>query len=164
MTASERLAELGLELPPPPAPAAAYVPWCRTGQLLLTAGQLPLADGALLATGIVGATVDLETAVACARQCALNVLAVVADATGDLEQVQRVVKLTVFVASTADFTDQHLVANGASELVAAVLGDAGLHARSAVGTAALPLGAPVEVEAIVEVAAAVRLLDDEAVA
>lgn len=164
VSVTERLAELGLELPAAPSPAAAYVPWCRTGELILTAGQLPLVDGTLVATGVVGAEVDLETAVACARQCALNVLAVVADACGDLEHVLRVVKLTVFVASAPGFTDQHLVANGASELVAAVLGDRGIHARSAVGTAALPLAAPVEVEAIIEVVSRVMLLDDEAVA
>ncbi len=164
MSVAERLAELGLELPPAPAPAAAYVPWCRTGELIVTAGQLPLAGGALLATGLVGSDVDLKTATSCARQCALNVLAVIADACGDLEHVRRVVKLTVFVASAPGFTEQHLVANGASELLAAVLGDRGVHARSAVGTAALPLAAPVEVEAIIEVEPGLALVDDEAVA
>lgn len=149
-SAESRLAELGIVLPVPPAPAAAYVPTARSGDLLFTAGQLPLADGALLATGKVGAEVDLETAVACARQCAINVLAQVRAALGSLDEVSRVVKLTVFVASVPDFTQQHLVANGASELMAEVLGEAGRHARSTVGVPSLPMDAPVEVEAILE--------------
>lgn len=144
----QRLAELGIVLPVPPAPAAAYVPTVRTGDLLFTSGQLPLADGALLATGTVGDRVDRDTAIACARQCAINVLAQVRAATGSLDAVVRVVKLTVFVASAPGFTEQHLVANGASELLAEVFGEAGRHARSAVGVALLPLDAPVEVEAV----------------
>lgn len=143
----QRLVALGIVLPVPPAPAAAYVPVVRTGSLLFTAGQLPLADGALLATGKVGAAVDLDTAIACARQCAVNVLAQVRAELGSLDLVTRVVKLTVFVASAPGFAEQHLVANGASELLAEVFGDAGRHARSAVGVAVLPLDAPVEVEA-----------------
>jgi len=143
----QRLATLGITLPVPPAPAAAYVPVVRAGSLLLTAGQLPLADGALLAIGKVGAEVGLETAIACARQCAVNVLAQVRAELGSLDLVTRVVKLTVFVASAPGFTEQHLVANGASELLAEVFGDAGRHARSAVGVAVLPLDAPVEIEA-----------------
>lgn len=149
----ERLAELGIELPTPPAPAAAYVPFVRSGNLIFTAGQVAVADGALLAEGIVGTDVDLDTAVRCARQCAINVLAQVKAAVGDLDQVARVVKLTVFVASAPDFTQQHLVANGASELIGDVFGDAGRHARSAVGAPSLPTNTPVEVEAIVEVRA-----------
>lgn len=145
----QRLAALGIVLPVPPAPAAAYVPVVRAGALLFTAGQLPLADGALLATGRVGADVDLDTAIACARQCAVNVLAQVRGELGSLDLVTRVVKLTVFVASAPDFAAQHLVANGASELLAEVFGEAGRHARSAVGVAVLPLDAPVEVEAII---------------
>ena len=143
----QRLATLGITLPVPPAPAAAYVPVVRAGSLLFTAGQLPLADGALLAIGKVGAEVGLETAIACARQCAVNVLAQVRAELGSLDLVTRVVKLTVFVASAPGFTEQHLVANGASELLAEVFGDAGRHARSAVGVAVLPLDAPVEIEA-----------------
>jgi enamine deaminase RidA (YjgF/YER057c/UK114 family) len=151
MGALERLAELGLELPAAPPPAAAYLPGRRSGDLLFTAGQLPLAGGTMTATGTVGGPVSLETAVEAARTAALNVLAVAAEASGDLDAV-RVVKLTVFVASATSFTDQHLVANGASELIADVLGDAGVHARSAVGVAVLPLDAPVEIEAILELA------------
>lgn len=150
MTPEERLAELGIVLPAPPAPAAAYVPWTRTGDLLFTAGQLPLEDGELMATGVLGAGLDLEVGQRCARACAVNVLAQVRAAAGELSRVRRVAKLTVFVASAPSFTDQHLVANGASELIGEVLGDAGRHARSAVGVAALPMNAPVEVEAVVE--------------
>ncbi len=153
MSVENRLNELGVELPDAPAPAAAYLPWSRTGNLVLTAGQIAV-DGnkEFVAQGIVGAGVDLETAQACARQCAINVLAQVKAAVGDLENVVRIVKLNVFVASTADFTDQHLVANAASELMAAAFGDRGRHARSAVGVPSLPLNSPVEIEAIVEVA------------
>jgi enamine deaminase RidA (YjgF/YER057c/UK114 family) len=147
----QRLAALGIVLPVPPAPAAAYVPVVRAGALLFTAGQLPLADGALLATGKVGAEVELDTAIACARQCAVNVLAQVRGELGSLDLVARVVKLTVFVASAPGFAEQHLVANGASELLAEVFGESGRHARSAVGVAVLPLDAPVEVEALLAV-------------
>lgn len=150
-SAEQRLAELGIELPVPPAPAAAYVPVVRASALLFTAGQLPLSDGALLATGKVGGAVDRDTAIACARQCAINVLAQVRAELGSLDAVSRVVKLTVFVASEPSFTEQHLVANGASELLAEVFGDIGRHARSAVGVSVLPLDAPVEVEAILQV-------------
>lgn len=152
MTPEQRLAALGLTLPEAPRPAAAYVPVVRTGDLLYTAGQVAADAGTLVASGRVGAEVDLDTARACARQCALNVVAQLAAELGDLGRVARVVKLTVFVASAEDFTEQHLVANGASELVAQVFGYRGLHARSAVGVARLPLDSPVEVEAIVEVA------------
>jgi enamine deaminase RidA (YjgF/YER057c/UK114 family) len=151
MGARERLAELGLELPEVPAPAAAYVPVVRTGSLVQTAGQLPMRDGSLPATGKVGGEVDVEAAQGLARQAALNALAAAASAVdGDLDRL-RVLKLTVFVASTPDFTEQHLVANGASNLVGDVLGDHGVHARSAVGVPVLPLDSPVEVEALVEV-------------
>jgi enamine deaminase RidA (YjgF/YER057c/UK114 family) len=151
MSAAERLAALGLELPPVPAPAAAYVPSTRVGALVQTAGQLPMRDGALMRTGKVGDEVSLEAAQECARQCALNILAVGASqADGDLDRL-RVVKLTVFVASVPDFTEQHLVANGASALVGEVLDEHGVHARSAVGVPVLPLDAPVEVEALFEV-------------
>ena len=146
----ERLAALGLELPQVTAPVAAYVPALRSGDLVFTSGQLPLRDGELVATGKVGAEVEPEVAAACAQQCALNVLAAVA-ALVPLEEVRRVVKLVVFVASAPDFTGQPGVGNGASHLLGEVFGDAGRHARSAVGVAVLPLDAPVEVEAVFEV-------------
>jgi enamine deaminase RidA (YjgF/YER057c/UK114 family) len=147
-----RLAELGLTLPEVAAPLAAYVPAVRSGQHVFTAGQLPLVDGELLARGKVGGEVSADEAQACARQCALNALAAVRSVTGSLDDVVRVVKATVFVASTPDFTGQPVVANGASELLGDVLGEAGRHARSAVGVPVLPIDAPVEVELVVEVA------------
>lgn len=146
----ERLSALGLALPPVAAPVAAYVPTMRTGSLVFTSGQLPFVDGALPRTGLVGAEVSPEDAALDARQCALNALAAV-DAEVGLDAVVRVIKVVGFVASAPGFTGQPGVINGASELLAAVLGEAGRHARSAVGVAALPLGAPVEVELIVEV-------------
>ena len=149
----ERLAALGVELPAPPAPAAAYQPWSVAGDLVFTAGQLPLVDGKLLRTGRLGDEVTTAEGADLARAAAINVLAVARAAAGDLRRV-RVVKLTVFVASADGYTEQHLVANGASEFVAQVLGDDGLHARSAVGVASLPLGAPVEVEAVLRLGAA----------
>lgn len=150
-TPEQRLEELGIELPEAPAPAAAYVPYVRTGNLVFTAGQVAAAQGSLVAEGSVGRDVDLDTAVQCARQCAINVMAQLKAAVGDLEKIERIVKLTVFVASAPDFTQQHVVANGASELIGEVFGDAGRHARSAVGAPALPTNTPVEVEAVVEV-------------
>lgn len=153
MTPEQKLEALGLSLPEAPAPAAAYVPWVQTGSLLFTAGQVAKgADGVLVATGKLGAEVDLATGQECARACALNVMAQLKAALGDLGRVRRVVKLVVFVASDPSFTEQHLVANGASELFGQVFADAGQHARSAVGAPALPTDTPVEVEAIVEVA------------
>lgn len=149
--AEARLAQMGIELPPAPAPAAAYLPVRRVGDLVYTSGQIATGGGELVASGRVGAEVDLPTAQACARQCAVNVLAQLRAELGDLARVRQFVKITVFVASDPSFTDQHLVANGASELLAQALGDDGRHARSAVGVAALPLGSPVEVEAIVQV-------------
>jgi enamine deaminase RidA (YjgF/YER057c/UK114 family) len=146
-TADERLQELGLVLPPAPAPAASYQPWAQAGELVYTAGQLPVVGGALPRTGKLGADLTTEEGAELARTAALNVLAVAAAAFEDLDAV-RVVKLTVFVASEPSFAEQHLVANGASDLLAAVLGDAGVHARSAVGVPVLPLDSPVEVEAI----------------
>jgi enamine deaminase RidA (YjgF/YER057c/UK114 family) len=150
---THRLTVLGIELPEAPAPAASYVSYAVSGSWLQTAGQLPLVGNGLLATGRVGDTVDLTTAQQCARQCAVNVLAQVRAAGYELEDVRRVVKLTVFVASATDFTDQHLVANGASDLIGDVFGEAGRHARSAVGVAVLPLNSPVEVEALIEIGA-----------
>jgi len=149
-TPRARLAELGLALPAVATPLAAYVPATQAGTLVFTAGQLPLADGALLATGKVGDAVSVEEATACARTCALNALAAIDGLVG-LDAVRRVVKVVGYVASTPDFTGQPAVVNGASELLRDVFGDAGAHARSAVGVVALPLDAPVEVELIVEV-------------
>lgn len=150
-TVEQRLAELGLALPEVAAPLASYVPAVRSGSHVFTAGQLPLVDGELLARGKVGGEVSAEEAQECARRCALNALAAVASVTGSLDDVVRVVKVTVFVASTPDFTGQPVVANGASELLGDVFGDAGRHARSAVGVPVLPIDAPVEVELVVEV-------------
>ena len=151
MTPAERLAALGLVLPPVVPPVAAYVPAVRTGNLIFTSGQLPMVDGQLPAVGKVGALVSPEQAKELARICALNALAAI-DALVGLDAVVRVVKVVGFVASTPDFTGQPAVVNGASELLGDVFGDAGQHARSAVGVAALPLDAPVEVELVVEVA------------
>jgi enamine deaminase RidA (YjgF/YER057c/UK114 family) len=147
----DRLAELGLSVPTVPAPVAAYVPALRTGSYIFTSGQLPMSNGQLLATGRVGAEVSAELAYDCARQAALNAIAAVKSVIGDLDAVVQVVKATVFVSSMPDFTGQPGVADGASELFAAAFGDAGQHARSAVGVAVLPLDAPVEVELVVEV-------------
>ncbi|BCH32701.1 hypothetical protein MesoLjLc_46310 [Mesorhizobium sp. L-8-10] len=149
-TIETRLADLGVTLPAAAAPAANYVPFMRSGNLLLTAGQLPFKDGKLSSTGLLGRDVDVEAGKEAAKYCAINVLAQAKAALGDLEKIRRVVKITVFVASTPDFVEQHLVANGASDFLVAALGDHGKHARSAVGTAALPLNAPVEIEAIIE--------------
>lgn len=150
-TWSSRLAEQGIELPAVVAPLAAYVPAVRTGNLVYTAGQLPIADGALLATGKVGAEVLPEEAKSLARQCGLNALAAV-DALVGIDSVVRVVKVVGFVASAPGFGGQPTVINGASELFGEIFGDAGAHARSAVGVSELPRDAPVEVEIIVEVA------------
>jgi enamine deaminase RidA (YjgF/YER057c/UK114 family) len=148
MSADARLRDLGLVLPPVPAPAAAYRPYVRHGDLVFTAGQLPMVDGALPRTGKLGDEVSTEEGTALAKRAALNVLAIAAEvAEGDLDRV-RVLKLTVFVASVPDFAEQHLVANGASDLLGEVLGEAGVHARSAVGVPVLPLDSPVEVEAV----------------
>jgi enamine deaminase RidA (YjgF/YER057c/UK114 family) len=147
----ENLAALGLELPPVPTPAASYVPATRSGNLIFTAGQLPFTEGELLATGKVDDTVRPEVATEAARLCALNALAAAAAEAGSLDNIRRVVKVTGFVASAPGFTGQPGVINGASDLLGEVFGENGLHARSAVGVAELPLGAPVEVEVIVEI-------------
>ena len=151
MSASARLAELGVELPEVAAPLAAYVPAVRTGTLVYTAGQLPMAAGKLAHTGKVGAAISPEEGKALARICALNALAAVHALVG-IDAVTRVVKVVGFVASTPGFNGQPAVVNGASELLGEVFGEAGAHARSAVGVSELPLNAPVEVELIVEVA------------
>ena len=150
-TPEERLQELGLGVPEVAAPVAAYVPAVRSQNHVFTSGQLPMRDGSLLATGKVGAEVTPDEAAACARQCALNAIAAVRAEVGELSRVVRVVKVVAFVASVPGFTGQPGVANGASELLGSVFGDAGRHARSAVGVPVLPLDAPVEVEMTVEV-------------
>ena len=151
-TVAERLAELGFELPPVAKPVAAYVPAVVTGSLVFTAGQLPFVSGTLAATGKFGAELIAGDGPGLARICALNALAAAESVIGSLDRVTRVVKVVVFVASTADFTGQPGVANGASELLGQVFGDAGQHARSAVGVPVLPLDAPVEVELVLEFA------------
>ena len=151
MTASQKLAELGIEMPDVVPPLAAYVPAVRTGNLVYTAGQLPMSSGKLIGTGKVGAEITPEDGKALARVCALNALAAVHSLVG-IDAVSRVVKVVGFVASTAGFHGQPGVINGASELLGEVFGEAGAHARSAVGVSELPLDAPVEVEIIVEVA------------
>jgi len=151
-SAAERLTALGLTLPPVGTPVAAYVPAVRTGNHVYVSGQLPMVDGKLQATGKVGESVSAEEAASLARTCALNGLAAAAGAAGGLDAIARIVKVTCFVASAPSFTGQPQVANGASEFLIEVLGDAGKHARSAVGMAVLPLDSPVEVELIAEVA------------
>lgn len=151
MSATETLASLGIELPEVVPPLAAYQPTARAGSLVFTAGQLPVKDGSPIATGKLGAEVDVETGTACARQCALNALAAIAAEVGSVDAITRIVKVVVFVASAPDFTGQPQVANGASELLGEVFGEAGKHARSAVGVSVLPLDVPVEVELVVEV-------------
>ncbi|GLQ77207.1 hypothetical protein GCM10007881_07230 [Mesorhizobium huakuii] len=150
-TIEKRLSDLGVTLPVAAAPAANYVPYCRSGNLLFTAGQLPLKDGKLQASGLLGRDVDTASGKDAAKYCAINILAQAKAALGDLEKISRLVKITVFVASAPDFVEQHLVANGASDFLVAALGERGKHARSAVGTASLPLNAAVEIEAIFEV-------------
>ncbi|MCX6398558.1 MAG: RidA family protein [Propionibacteriales bacterium] len=149
-TPEERLAGLGLSVPDVVPPVAAYLPAVRSGAMVYTAGQIPMREGSLVATGKVGADVTQETAYECARQCALNAMAAIRSVTGTLEGV-RILKVGVFVASAPDFTAQAAVANGASELFGEVFGELGVHARSAVGVAVLPLDSAVEVEVIAEV-------------
>lgn len=150
-TPEERLAELGLSVPEVATPVASYLPAVRSGNYIYTSGQLPMKDGQLMFSGKVGGEVSEEDAIACAQQCALNAIAAVKSEIGDLSKVKRIVKVVAFVASTPDFTGQPRVANGASELFGNVFGEAGRHARSAVGAPVLPLDTPVEVELIVEV-------------
>ena len=152
MSVEQKLAELGLALPNVATPAGAYVPAVISGNLVFTAGQIPLVDGTMMATGKVGQEISPEFAKEIAQRCALNALAAIKSVLGDLSRVKRVVKVVGFVASTPEFTGQPGVLNGASELLGQVFGDAGLHARSAVGVASLPLDAPVEGELIVEFA------------
>ncbi|UZJ30271.1 RidA family protein [Streptomyces endophytica] len=150
--AEDKIAELGLKLPDVVPPLAVYQPAVRSGAYVFSSGQLPMVGGALPATGKVGAEVSPEQAQQLAATCALNALAAVKSVIGDLDKIRRVVKVVGFVASAPDFTGQPGVLNGASELLGEILGDKGVHARSAVGVAVLPLDAPVEVEIQVEVA------------
>ena len=151
MSVEEKLAELGLQLPPPPKAMAAYVPTVRTGSLVYVAGQGPWLAGAPSITGKVPAEVGVEAAQEAARDCCLNGLAAIKAEVGSLEAIVRMVKLTVFVASSPGFGDQPKVANGASELLEKILGEAGKHARAAVGVAELPFNIPVEVDFVAEV-------------
>jgi enamine deaminase RidA (YjgF/YER057c/UK114 family) len=151
MSWTARLGELGIELPGVAAPVGAYVPAVRSGSQVLTSGQLPFVEGSLTATGKVGAEVSPEAAKGHARACVVNALAAV-HALAGIDSVVRVVKVSGFVASAEGFTGQPAVINGASELLGEIFGDAGVHVRSAVGVAELPLGAPVELELVVEVA------------
>lgn len=151
-TPEERLQELGISLPAPAVPVAAYIPCVRTGNLVYVSGQVPTVDGKPTHLGHLGGEVGLEDGRAAARTCAINVIAALKAELGQLSQVRRIVKVTGFVACTPEFTDAPKVINAASELFGEAFGDAGRHARAAVGVAALPLGVPVEVEAIVEVA------------
>lgn len=150
-TIEGRLADLGVTLPVAAAPVANYVAYAISGPLLLTSGQLPLHDGKLAVTGLLGRDVDVATGQQAAKYCAINILAQAKAALGDLEKIKRLVKITIFVASTPDFTEQHLVANGASDFLVAAIGERGKHARSAVGVPSLPLNAAVEIEAIFEI-------------
>ena len=148
----QRLADAGVILPAAPRPVAAYVPFVRVGDLVFVSGQIPLCDGGLTATGPVPSKVTVEAATAAARQCVINAVAVLSDALdGDLDRVRRIVRLGVFVFSDAGFEGQPTVANGASELLQEVFGEAGRHARAAVGSVGLPLGATVEVELVAQV-------------
>lgn len=151
MSTTERLAELGLTLPPVAAPVASYVPAVRDGDLVFTSGQLPFVDGQLAVTGKVGGSVDADTAQQLAATCALNAIAAAASVIGSVDDIVQVVKVVGFVASDPSFTGQPGVINGASDLLREVFGDAGQHARSAVGVAVLPLDSPVEVEIVVRV-------------
>lgn len=153
MSIEQRIAELGLTLPAVAAPVAAYVPAALSGNHVYTAGQLPLVDGQLMASGRLGVDVEVAEAAACARVCALNAVAAVKSVIGSLDRVVRIVKVVGYVASEPSFTGQPAVVNGASEVLLDIFGDAGRHARSSVGMAVLPMNAPVEIELIVEVSA-----------
>ena len=152
MSATSRLADLGIVIPDVVPPVAAYVPAVVTGRYVYTSGQLPMREGQMIAEGLVGSDVDPDTAKDCARQSAINALAAAQSVIGSLDRVTRVVKVVGFVASAPGFTGQPAVINGASELLLEIFGEAGRHARSAVGVAGLPINAPVEVEMVLEVA------------
>lgn len=151
MSIEDRLADLGIDLPPVAKPVAAYVPAIQVGDQISTSGQLPLVSGSLPMTGLVGDQISQGDAAGQARVAALNALAAAADVAGGVNNIRRVVRVVVYVASTADFTAQPAVANGASELLGEIFGDAGRHIRSAISVASLPLGAPVKVELTVQV-------------
>ena len=151
MTPEEKIKTLGIELPGIPKPLGSYVPFVRTGNLVYLSGMLPLKDGKLLKTGRLGESVSLEEAALCARTAGVNALAVLKSSVGSLDMMKQCVKITGFVASAPDFTDQPKVLNGASELMVEVFGEAGRHARAAVGVNILPMNSPVEVEFIFEV-------------
>jgi len=151
MGAEDRLQELGVELPEPPSALASYVPVVVSSSLAFVAGQVPLSEGRLIWTGKLGQDVDVATGAEAARRCALQALAALRAELGTLDRVRRIVKVTVWVASAEGFTDQSNVANGASDLLVEVFGDAGRHARAAVGAPELPMGAPVEVELVAEI-------------
>ena len=150
MSVNQRISDLGITLPQVATPAGVYVPAVVSGNLVFTAGQIPLVDGKLVATGKVGKDLSADQAKEIARICALNAVAAIKSVIGDLDRVTKVVKVVGFVSSTPDFTAQPSVVNGASELLEQIFGDKGIHARSAVGVAVLPLDAPVEVELVVE--------------
>jgi enamine deaminase RidA (YjgF/YER057c/UK114 family) len=152
MTPSQKLVELGITLPPVTAPIGSYVPGIRTGNLVLVSGQLPFKDGRLTVTGKVGADVTVEQAIAAARQAGLNALAIAAHTAGGIDRIARIVRLAVFVNSAPGFSEQPTVANGASDLMVEVFGDAGRHVRAAVGASELPRNAAVEVELMAELA------------
>lgn len=149
MSAAEQLAAHSLSLPEVPAPAAAYIPWIRDGVNVLTSGQLPMQEGVLMGRGLVGSDVSVAEAQSLAKICALNLLAIADEASEGRLDDCHFVKINVFVASASTFTEQHLVANGASLFLHDILGDRGVHARSAVGVPRLPLDSPVEIEAII---------------
>ena len=151
MSISDRMNELGIELPRAPAPVGAYVPYVISGSLMFISGQVPIRDGAMIHEGKVPLDVTVEQGQECAALCFLNAIAQAKAALGDLDQVERIVRMTGYVAVAADFTDQPLVVNGASNLAVDIFGEKGKHARVAVGVAELPLGAPVELEVILEV-------------
>lgn len=155
---SSRLTELGLELPPVAAPVAAYVPATRVEDLVYTSGQLPTVAGRLVAAGKVGGEVSVETAADCARTAALNALAAVGELAGGVDEIERVIRVVIYVASVPDFTDQPRVGNGASSVLGDIFGEAGRHVRSAVGVAVLPLDAPVEVELVVKLRSQHRII------
>jgi enamine deaminase RidA (YjgF/YER057c/UK114 family) len=147
----EKLNSLGIQLPEPPKPLAAYIAAKQTGNLVFTAGQLPMVEGNLIATGLLGRDIEVEAAKAAARICVINALSAVKGAIGDLDKIKQIVRVVGYVASVPEFTQQPAVVNGASELLLEIFGEAGRHARSAVGVAVLPLNAAVEIELTVEV-------------
>ncbi|MGH2556785.1 MAG: RidA family protein [Actinomycetota bacterium] len=151
MSAEERLHELGIELPPAPQPVASYVPVSLSGGLAYVSGQIPMSEGKLMWTGKLGENLDMAEGAAATKRCALQALAAIRSELGSLDRVKRIVRVGVFVVSASGFTDQSKVANGASDLLVEVFGDAGRHARIAVGVPELPLGSPVEVEVLAEI-------------